>query len=326
MSSFDKHNPIVLLFLFFSSFGLVVAQNVLPGFDENSLVGVHWRYYQTVHVPTQTVVHTTAQGDYEMWFRFNSDNILQQYVNKRIRETRWSTQGYLVIFEYRGLERFRVAYVDNENLFLEFEQGPNHVRHQFRFRAEPSEKSPIALRPGELPTVVVRGKRNFKGRLLTNNMSKKIGPKIEEVPIQVELLNGGFYGGIDPVLRDQIVIKTDGRVIMEFKTQNQGLIKNKKNVPREELERLVLWAVDHGFFNLKTTYDCENQPCEIRKGNRPKPMPMRLAITYGQRRKVVTVSIWQMTQRDPRYVDYPPLLDQLVDAVVRMANQPTPRR
>ncbi|MEZ4980000.1 MAG: hypothetical protein R2769_00110 [Saprospiraceae bacterium] len=35
--------------------------------------------------------------------------------------------------------------------------------------------------------------------------------------INIELIGGGYYGGIDPVLKDFIHVKSDGRLIKEFK-------------------------------------------------------------------------------------------------------------
>ena len=61
----------------------------------------------------------------------------------------------------------------------------------------------------------------------------------EEAPrelIQIELVGGGFYGGVDPVYRNMTLIKTDGRVIREYQTELQGLRVSKHNIERDSLE------------------------------------------------------------------------------------------
>jgi hypothetical protein len=137
----------------------------------------------------------------------------------------------------------------------------------------------------------------------------------------VELIGGGFYGGIDPVIKDFIHIKSDGRLIKEFQSVNEGLHVTKKNISREELEQFAEYVVKQKFFNYERVYDCSDQNCFKRKGMKPAPIPLRIAITYGDRKKVVTIAIWGKDDLGSHYVDYPPALDNIIDAIQRMANR-----
>jgi hypothetical protein len=58
-----------------------------------------------------------------------------------------------------------------------------------------------------------------------------------------------------------------------------------------------------------------------RKSDKPTPIPLRIVVTYGQRKKVVTVAIWGKDNTGTQYVEYPPQLDHIVDAIQRMANR-----
>ncbi|RMD74713.1 MAG: hypothetical protein D6818_02730, partial [Bacteroidetes bacterium] len=58
-----------------------------------------------------------------------------------------------------------------------------------------------------------------------------------------------------------------------------------------------------------------------RKKQAPRPVPLRLAVTYGDRRKVVTIAIWGKDDAGIQYVDYPPALDAIIEAIQRMASR-----
>ena len=85
---------------------------------------------------------------------------------------------------------------------------------------------------------------------------KKKEPKEKEVYISIELIGGGYYGGIDPVLRDYIHIKSSGRLIKEFKSVNKGLQVTKKTISREELEAFAEFIITQKFFEIDRMYDC----------------------------------------------------------------------
>ena len=123
------------------------------------------------------------------------------------------------------------------------------------------------------------------------------------------------------MLKDFIHIKTDGRLIKEFQSVNNGLLITKKNIPREELEMFADYVVKQGFFDFERVYDCNVPGCMKRKSMKPTPIPLRLSIAYGQRKKVITIAIWGKDDLGVQYVDYPPALDNIIDAIQRMANR-----
>ena len=147
-----------------------------------------------------------------------------------------------------------------------------------------------------------------------NNMGAK------PTPIEVALTGGGYYGGIDPVLKDFTVIKSDGRLIKEYQSLNQELVKTKKDVGREELEKLAEFIMDKGFFEFDNLYDCQTRDCNKRKTAKPTPIPLRISVTYGNRRKVVTVSIWGLDDNQIQYVNYPRDLDLIIEGIQRLAS------
>ncbi|MEZ5033067.1 MAG: hypothetical protein R2787_16895 [Saprospiraceae bacterium] len=95
----------------------------------------------------------------------------------------------------------------------------------------------------------------------------------------------------------------------------------RKNISRSELEDFAEWIQENGYFELDREYDCTDQECHRRKRERPRPMPLQTSITIGQRTKIVTVPIWGEDNRHVRYIDHPPLIDQIVETVYRMADR-----
>ena len=123
------------------------------------------------------------------------------------------------------------------------------------------------------------------------------------------------------MLKDMIHIKSDGRLIKEFHSEYNGHITTKKNIDRAELEEFAEYIVKQGFFEFERIYECHSPACQKRKKVTPKPMPLRLSVAYGDRRQHVTISIWGKDKHGIQYVDYPPALDNIIDAIQRMASR-----
>ena len=100
-----------------------------------------------------------------------------------------------------------------------------------------------------------------------------------------------------------------------------GLSVVKKNISRNELEDFAEYVIKQKFFDFERIYDCNTSVCQKRKADAPTPIPLRLAIAYGNRKKVITIAIWGEDGRRVQYVDYPPALDNIIDAIQRMANR-----
>ena len=143
------------------------------------------------------------------------------------------------------------------------------------------------------------------------------------VDMMIELTGGGFFGGIDPVMRDHTVIKPGGHMVKEFKTVNTDLRRNSVDIEVEEYNRLAKFIREQGFFELDRQYDCTTEMCQTRKRVRPTPVPLRIAIRIGNDKKVVNVAIWGQDRRGVNYVDIPKGLEEVIQAVLKVSNGAT---
>ncbi len=329
--------PASLLFVVcLSALPLVAVAQVAPsaddyrGFKENLLIETKWEYAYTVHLTSGTVVHQ-AEDNYAHFLYFRWDNTFLQWLNGSLTEGAWAIKGDELEWPFRKVKSFKISNLTDLSLDLEFAQPNAKGVWAYHFNRVESKDAPF-LRPlNELPEVRVEAEnpRPSVAASIGKKAKKwwKFGkkqpaePEKAEVFISVELTGGGFYGGIDPVQRDYVVIKNDGRLIKEFKSQNHPLTVSKKNISREELEKFAQWAVEQKFFELKREYDCTAGFCEKRKGQRPEPMPLRISISYGNIRKMVVVSIYGYDDKGVKYVEYPPQLDNIIEAIQRMANR-----
>ena len=141
------------------------------------------------------------------------------------------------------------------------------------------------------------------------------------IPIRIEIAGGGYYGGINPVYRQFIKIDSKGRLIREVHTAREGLMITKKNISRAELEDFAEWIQEQGYFKLKREYDCDDPECHKRKREKPRPVPLQIVVTVGQDTKVISIPIWGEDNQHIRYIEYPALLDQIVQTVYKMADR-----
>ena len=245
----------------------------------------------------------------------------------------WSLDGRNLFYSFQHVSKFKISNVNKSVLVLEFTPRNSKGTYQYHFVRVDSKDAPFVRPPNELPEVIVEAdspndvKKNKQGWLSFGKKKKEHSRKKYETEenltfINIELVGGGYYGGIDPVLKDFIHIKTDGRLIQEFQSVNQGLLVNKKNIPRQELEQFAEYIVKQKFFDFERVYDCTGPACFKRKSLKPTPIPLRLSVTYGNRKKVVTIAIWGEDDRKMQYVEYPPALDSIIDAIQRMASRP----
>ena len=138
--------------------------------------------------------------------------------------------------------------------------------------------------------------------------------------VMIELTGGGFFGGIDPVMRDHTVIKPGGRLVKEFKTVQTDLRRTTTDLDVNEYNRLVAFIRDQGFFDFERNYDCTTELCVKRKRQKPTPVPLRIAVSDGKRKKVVNITIYGADERRGDYVDYPPALEEVIQAVLKVSN------
>jgi hypothetical protein len=297
---------------------------------EQLLIETYWQYAYTLHLETGTVVHQ-ADDNSDLVVVFHYDSVFQLYNHGLMLDGRWTCDNGQLRFPFKQVDSYRLTAATNQYLELSF--NPPNSAGTFLYHFTAIER-PIAMFPrreGELPEVLIEERAAKKSGIALRSAKRKERKSIfwwrNEIvepirtPIQVEITGGGYYGGVDPVLRDHIVIKSDGRLVQEFMTKNRGLTVTKKDIPREELELFVNWLEDQQFFDMERQYDCTSRMCDKRKDITPKPTPLRVCITYGIKRKMVTVTIWGKDKNGERYVEYPPQIDNIVDAVQRMANR-----
>ena len=292
--------------------------------DERKIVETKWRYTYAMHLESNTVIHQADQ-DYDFFLYFKYDYTYEQFLNGEFDKGIWSINDDELFYQFKHINKFVINDIDKEKLILEFNQPNSKGTYQYHFISVESKDAPFIKPANELPDINVEAvdpKQNKKRWWATKRKKRK--KKVEEVAetyINVELIGGGYYGGIDPVIRDYIHIKSDGRLIKEHKSMTNGLSVVKKNISRNELEDFAEYVIKQKFFDFDRIYDCNTSICQKRKADAPTPIPLRLAIAYGNRKKVITIAIWGEDERRLQYVDYPPALDNIIDAIQRMANR-----
>jgi len=300
-----------------------------PAVAERKIVETKWRYTYAIHLESNTTIHKAEKYyEYFLYFRYNYS--YQQYLNGRMTKGKWALEGSELLYSFKRIKKFEIAEITKSNLVLEFKQPNSKGTYQYHFIRVESKDAPFVKPANELPDVIVetidtrkkkKGLFAFGKKKKRKKKRKKRKKKKDEVYINIELVGGGYYGGIDPVLRDYIHIKSDGRLVKEFKTKNNGLTVTKKNIPRDELEKFAEFVSSKGFFEYQRIFECEDSFCQKRKKASPRPIPLRLAIAYGKRKKVVTISIWGEDKNKVRFVNYPPELDAIIEAIQRMAHR-----
>lgn len=318
----------IVIFLFLSNAAGLWSQTLpkaqYPLTDDREIIGTRWKYTYTLHLESNTIIHQ-ADKEYAYFLYFKYDYTYEQFLNGTLSKGTWSLDGNYLLYPFRHTKQFEIAEINDKNLILEFSQPNSTGTYQYHFVSVDAKDAPFVRPPDELPEVVVIGKNNKEKKkpwwsFLRRRVEKSDLPlQKEPTQITIELVGGGYYGGIDPVLRDYIQIKTDGRLIKEYQSVNNGLLVTKKNIPRAELERFAEYIVAQNFFSFERMYDCNSSMCMKRKRNKPIPIPLRLSVVYGARKKMVTISIWGEDDYHTRYVDYPKALDNIIDAIQRMA-------
>ena len=317
------------------SFSSLVAQETGATWsppNERLFIESKWRYTYTLHSESNTVIHK-ADKDYDFYLYFRYDYTYQEFLNGKFSQGNWSLNGRTLFYSFQHVSKFDIAQLNKSVLVLEFSQPNSKGTYQYHFVRVDSKDAPFAKPANELPEVIVeaenpaaaedaqKGKRGWLSFGKKRRKRKEVEAKPDPTYINIELIGGGYYGGIDPVLKDFIHIKTDGRLIKEYQSVNTNLLITKKNIPREELEMFADFVVKQGFFDFERVYDCDMPGCMKRKNMKPVPIPLRLSIAYGQKKKVITIAIWGKDDLGVQYVDYPPALDKIIDAIQRMANR-----
>ncbi len=285
------------------------------------LAETKWRYLKTIHVESNMTVHE-GTNDYEYFLYFKYDFRYEQYLNGAKSNGYWDVRGNILYYTFRDINQFEINDFSEQQLVLKFKQQNGRGNYHYIYQRVEDSQAPFFKPANELPLVTIKDKKKSRKRWWMPWQKSEAPPASSStgVFINIELIGGGFYGGIDPVQKDFIVIKNDGHVIKEFQTIHKGLIINRKIISRKQLEELAQYIIDQKFFLLKTIYDCETKLCQERKWSDPVPIPLRIAVTYGDRRKVVTAPIWGQDHRQIDYIQYPPELDRIILTIQKIGN------
>ncbi len=321
---------IQILFLLVMMSTHLLAQSdsdILWGFDERKLVETKWKYNYTLQKESNTILHKAGK-DYKYFLYFRYDKTYQQYLNGTFTHGDWAIHGRDLLYSFRNVDSFQIVALNNSSFIVEFEQSGALGKYQYHFTAVTSENSPFLKPAYELPDVIVETKtvsrakrKKWLRNLFTIKSKKKMNVVGNGKYIAIEIAGGGYYGGINPVIRDYIQIKSNGRLIKEFKSNKGGLQVNKTNIPRLELEQFMEYVESQGFFDMDRIYDCDQLYCAKRKKQSPKPIPLRVVIAYGNRRKIITVTIWGLDKNQVNYVPRPKGLDNIIFAIQEMGNR-----
>ncbi len=322
----------LLMGLYFTVFAQEDLDPFYPAVNENRLVETKWRYTYALHVESNTTIHQ-AQDDYEFFIHFKYDYSYQQFLNGKMTKGNWSLNGSELFYNFKHIKKFYIADATKERLVLEFTQPNSKGAYQYHFIPISDADAPFVKPENELPTVDVeemdpralmafnRAKKKAKKKKKRNRKNKNEEPAEKPVYISIELIGGGYYGGIDPVLRDYIQIKSTGRLIKEFQSLHNGLTVIKKDIPRDELEAFAEYIMSKDFFGLERIYDCDDELCQKRKRQKPTPVPLRLAVAYGSKKKVITITVWGKDNNNVRYIPYPKELDDIIVSIQKMADR-----
>jgi hypothetical protein len=294
----------------------------LPIIKDFHLIGTKWKYAYTLQVESKTIIHK-ADENYQYFLFFKYDYSYEQFLNGKLTKGDWVLSNNLLKYNFKGNDLFEVAEYNGNILALEFNQINSKGTYRYYFNNVETKDAPFIKSPNELPEVVITEtkKKNRKPWWSIFSKSDEIPTSTKEKEfLNVELIGGGYYGGIDPVYKDYVKINTEGRLIKEFQSANTPLIVTKKTIPREELEKFIAYVEEQGFFDMQRMYDCETAACEKRKYSKPTPIPLRISITKGSRRKIITITIWGLERNKMRYINYPQSLDYIIDAIQRFSN------
>lgn len=334
---------------------------VYASINENLFVNSQWKYTYTTHSQSNAIIHK-ADENYLYFVNFKYDYTYQLFLNDSLESGTWKLNKNRneINYNFRNISWWRLASFTDEELILEFTMTPKSSYRYHFIRVEMAD-TPFKNSPNVFPDIevnvadnvvqseadryanflasrgirydkkkwdkrkkrlekmdsnrVVRLKKTVRGRAILDAEQPK-------EMIQVELVGGGFYGGIDPVYRNMIVIKTDGRIIKEYQSELQGLQVSKHSISRENLEQLIAYIEQHRFFEFDQLYTCESPDCIKRLSDKPRPIALQLAITKGVHRKIITIPIWDGKGKKHALINYPKELDDIVQAILTIATAP----
>lgn len=313
----------IICFLLIGLLQNVSAQvNFIP--KEEHLIETQWKYKQVELPETGDVLHKGGdQYHYFVYFKF--DNNYLSILNDHVYKGRWNLDGLSLNFNFNGVRQFTLIGLSEELLILEHVNPISQRKLHYIFEQVSPSASPLLQEKNLLPRILVdesdRGKEKFTW---FKNFWKRIVKPYEPEPepyVRIELTGGGYYGGINRVVKDYITINNRGTLIKEMLTEQNGNQKLVTQIDRIELIRFAEFVSRQGFFDMPMLYDCRSDFCQQRRRDKPTPVPLRISITYEDRKNIVTVPIWGRDRQNRQWIEYPNELDMIVFAIQNMAHQ-----
>lgn len=297
---------------------------------ESFFYETQWKYNYTLHVESQTFLHKAGEN-FSAYYYFRLDHEAEAFVNGSLSKSQWTTKGTRLIAPILNLDTLFIVKMNEKELVLEAANRKGKGKLQYYFTKNEDKISEFQHPEHLLPEVEVmqdakkstKNDKNWIQRFWSwiTGDDDKIDAISSLAYINIEMSGGGFFGGIDPPIRNFIRIKTDGRLIREYATQYRGLTKTTKNIPRIELESFMDYIQAKGFFELKSSYECVDKICQKRMSAKPMPIPLSISVTSGNRHKVVTIAVFGTDESNVRYVKYPAIIDEMIEVMNRMSNR-----
>lgn len=333
-------------------------------FNPHLLDNTQWKYTYTTNSSENSVIHL-ADSNYHFFLYFRFDQQLILNINGQFEQKSWSFNRLKkeLSFNFRNVHIWTICSFSEESLVLEFKSNNNY--YCFHFIRAKRLKTPFELPDYELNVVDIHVPANSPeafaeqfyitfleergiqydpikwekraaiqkkkeqariARLSKTRSGKRILLEENELEfIQIELVGGGYFGGVDPVFRNIILIKNNGQVIKEYQSELKGLQVIKHKIERDTLEKLVAFIEDQAFFEFDQMYGCSSLRCYNRLEKEPRPIAFRIAITKGTKRKIVTLPLWDGKGLKKSLIDYPPALDNIVQAIINVSTAPVKR-
>ena len=299
------------------------------------LVDEKWNYRYQIHVGENQTIHRATTMNWALYF--SSTQKLYQQKSDRSSCASYTLSDRKIISPILPFGPLSIVSCSETELVLIFDLN-SIDQYQFYFTKELVSPNDTFIPKHTLTSVVYHYKNPQQQDLVHQEYLSSIGRKNavkkkkrnrripSNVPIdepeflQVELTGGGFRGGLDPVYRNILLIRTDGSLLFEYETKRSGLQSWKKKINRDSLNSLVKYIESKNFFTFEKIYSCRSAGCFKRLASDPPPIAMRLCVSKGSRRKVVSIAIWDGKGRDKSLIDYPRELDDIVRAIQLVAD------
>ncbi len=139
--------------------------------------------------------------------------------------------------------------------------------------------------------------------------------------IEIYVSGGGFKSGVNPILRDEITIDNTGFIQKLYKSKLGGEKSYEKHVTKEELVDLANEILNLGFFDLEDSYECHegNERCFNAFAFGPKPNPLKMVISIGQYRHIVSIPLFAPGM-DNNLLDYPKNVEKIMNTIQEFAS------